>query len=110
MNSVDMLKQTEIAIAGLSDRDRKRLFKRFSRGAEEGIEKNEGVMGGVACIRRTRIPVWLLYRARQLGMSEGDLLKSYPGLTAEDLVNAWNYAELHINEIESQIETNERED
>ena len=110
MNSVDVLKQTEMAIAGLSDRDRKTLFKKFSRDANEGIEKNDGVMGGVACIHRTRIPVWLLYRARQLGLSEGDLLKSYPGLAAEDLVNAWSYAESHIDEIESQIQANERED
>ncbi len=110
MNSVEVLKQAETAIAGLSDRERKRLFKKFSRGADEGIEKNNGVMGGVACIRRMRIPVWLLYRARQLGLSEGDILKSYPGLAAEDLVNAWNYAELHLDEIESQIEANEQED
>ena len=110
MNSVDVLKETEIALAGLSDRDRKRLFKKFSRDADEGIEKNEGVMGGAACIRRTRIPVWLLYRARQLGLSEGDLLKSYPGLTAEDLVNAWSYAKSHPDEIESQIESNECDD
>ena len=110
MNSVDVLKQTEIAIAGLSDRDRKRLFKKFSRDADEGIEKNTGVMGGAACIRRTRIPVWLLYRARQLGLSEGDLLKSYPGLTAEDLVNAWNYAASNLDEIEAQIQANEQED
>ena len=110
MNSVDVLKQTEVAIAGLSDRDRKALFKKFSRDFDAGIEKNEGVMGGVACIQRTRIPVWLLYRARQLGLGEGDLLKSYPGLSAEDLVNAWNYAEQNIDEIESQIETNEQED
>ena len=110
MSSVEVLKQTETAIASMSDRDRKRLFKKFSRDADEGIEKNDGVMGGVACIRRTRIPIWLLYRARQLGMGEGDILKSYPGLTAEDLVNAWDYAALNIEEIESQIRLNERED
>ncbi len=110
MSSVEVLKQTEIVIAGLSDTDRKKLFKKFSRAADYGIEKNDGVMGGVACIRRTRIPVWLLFRTRQLGMSEGDLLKSYPGLTAEDLVNAWDYAELNIEEIELQIHLNERED
>lgn len=110
MNSVDVLKQTENAIAGLSDRDRNRLFKKFSRDASLGIEKNDGVMGGAACVRGTRIPVWLLFRARQLGLSEGDLLKSYPGLSAEDLVNAWNYASLNIAEIEAQIESNERDD
>ena len=110
MNSVDILKQTETAIAAMSDRDRQRLFKKFSLEANQGIEMTDGVMGGVACIRQTRIPVWLLYRARQLGLGEADLLKSYPGLTAEDLVNAWHYAEEHPGEIESQIRTNELED
>ena len=110
MSSVDVLKETEKAIAGMSPADRKRLFRKFEPGRDEGIEKNECVMGGAACIRETRIPVWLLYRARQLGLSEEDLLKSYPGLTAEDLVNAWNYAELNLDEIESQIAANEQND
>ncbi len=107
MNSVDVLKQAEVAIASMSARDRKKLFKKFAREADEGIEKKDGVMGGAACIRQTRIPVWLLYRARQLGLSEGDLLKSYPGLNAEDLVNAWKYAASNAKEIEAQIKENE---
>ena len=110
MNTIDVLKQTEMAVAGLSEDDRKRLFRKFTTANNNGIEKNEGVMGGVACIRQTRIPVWLLYRARQLGLSESDILRSYPGLTATDLVNAWNYADLNQDEIESQIEANERDD
>jgi uncharacterized protein (DUF433 family) len=40
---------------------------------------------------RTRIPVWVLVRSRQLGVSEADLLRSYPALHAEDLANAWAY-------------------
>ena len=110
MSSVDVLKETEKAIAGMSPADRRRLFRKFELDQNKGIEKNESVMGGTACIRKTRIPVWLLYRSRQLGLSEADLLKSYPGLTAEDLVNAWNYAELNLEEIESQITANEQND
>ena len=110
MNTIDVLKQTEMAIAGLSEDDRKRLFSKFASDTNKGIEKNQSVMGGVACIRQTRIPVWLLYRARQLGLSESDILMSYPGLTATDLVNAWNYADLNQDEIELQIEANERDD
>ena len=56
--------------------------------AYPGIESTSGVSGGEPCIVRTRIPVWVLERARQLGTSEGDLLRAYPGLRAEDLVNA----------------------
>lgn len=39
-----------------------------------GIESNPGVCGGVPCIVRTRIPVWVLEQARRLGASEADLI------------------------------------
>lgn len=72
-----------------------------------GIESNPGVCGGEACIVRTRIPVWLLEQARRLGVSEADLLRSYPSLRAADLANAWAYVRSHTEEIERQISENE---
>lgn len=72
-----------------------------------GVESNPGVCGGEACIVRTRIPVWLLERARQLGVSEADLLRSYPTLRAEDLANAWAYVRSHRAEIEAEVHANE---
>ena len=74
-----------------------------------GIEKTEGVCGGSARIRKTRIPVWLLENARRLGSSEADLLENYPSLTAKDLANAWDYIELHREEIEHEIIENEED-
>lgn len=71
-----------------------------------GIESRPDVCGGEPCIVRTRIPVWLLVKARQLGTSEADLLRCYPGLRAEDLVNAWAYARAHTEEIEQQTREN----
>jgi uncharacterized protein (DUF433 family) len=56
---------------------------------------------------RTRIPVWILVRARQLGTSEADLLSAYPGLQAEDLANAWAYYLAFRTEIDTQVEENE---
>lgn len=47
-----------------------------------GIEATPGVCGGEPCIVRTRIPVWVLERARQLGSSEAELLRAYPTLRA----------------------------
>ncbi|MBI4771277.1 MAG: DUF433 domain-containing protein, partial [Chloroflexi bacterium] len=41
-----------------------------------GVESIPGVSGGEPCIVRTRIPVWLLVRARQLGTPEAELLAS----------------------------------
>ena len=56
---------------------------------------------------RTRIPVWLLEQARRLGASDGELLRSYPTLRAEDLANAWAYVRSHRPEIDQQIQENE---
>jgi uncharacterized protein (DUF433 family) len=72
-----------------------------------GIESTPGVCGGEPCIVRTRIPVWVLVQARQLGMSEAELLHTYPLLRAEDLVNAWAYYRSYREEIEQQIREHE---
>lgn len=72
-----------------------------------GIESTPDIMGGEPRIVRTRIPVWLLVQGQHLGMSEADLLASYPTLNAEDLTNAWAFARAHRQEIEQQILDNE---
>ena len=76
-------------------------------GVFPGIEKTPGVCGGEARIARSRLPVWLLVRQRQLGLSEEEILHGYPTLRAEDLSNAWNYYRAHQSEIEAQIIENE---
>ena len=73
-----------------------------------GIESKSDVMGGVPCITRTRIPVWLLEQSRRLDTSEADLLRDYPTLTVQDLSNVWNFVRSHRTEIHSQIEANDR--
>ena len=65
------------------------------------------VCGGEPCVVRTRIPVWLLVLARRCGTSESDLLRCYPTLRAEDLVEAWAYDRSHTEEIDRQIAENE---
>ena len=72
-----------------------------------GIESRVGVCGGEPCITRTRIPVWVLEQARRLGISESDILRSYPTLRAEDLAHAWAFVRSHRAEIEAQIAENE---
>jgi len=72
-----------------------------------GVESRPGVCGGAPCIVRTRIPVWVLEQSRRLGISEADLLRSYPTLRAEDLTNAWAYVRSHRSEIDLQIRENE---
>ncbi|HQR09349.1 MAG TPA: DUF433 domain-containing protein [Gemmatales bacterium] len=73
------------------------------------IVSTPDVCGGTARFIRTRIPVWTVERMRQLGVSENDILRSYPTLRAADLVQAWSFAEKHRKEIEQPIYENETE-
>ncbi len=72
-----------------------------------GIESTPGVCGGDPCIVRTRIPVWALVEARDLGTSEAELLRAYPRLRSEDLSNAWAFYRSHREEVVQQIRQNE---
>ena len=81
------------------------LTKTLSVGGK-GISKTPGVCGGEACITGTRITVWLLVEAQQLGISEAQLLQDYPHITAADLVNAWAYADAYPEEIAAAIRAN----
>ncbi len=71
------------------------------------VRKTPGVCGGDACIRKTRIPVWVLVGYRDLGRRDADLLLDYPGLSAKDLEAAWAYAEENPEEIRLAIAENE---
>ena len=77
---------------------------------ESLINKTPNVMGGEACIRRTRIAVWGLVNARRLGIADETLLREYPGLTPEDLAAAWDYYSSNRQEIDREIELQEQDD
>ena len=70
------------------------------------ITKTPDICGGDACIRGTRIPVWLLAEWRRMGKSDGWILGGYPTLTAADLQAAWEYLAGHSTEIEEAIRLN----
>jgi uncharacterized protein (DUF433 family) len=72
-----------------------------------GITKTPGVVGGDACIRNMRIPVWSLVQYRHMGANDDRILEAYPQLTAADLANAWAYAEAFPDEIAQAIAANE---
>ena len=106
-------RESEELLAGMTLAEKAQLLQQLLSefgDAFPGIESRAGVAGGVPCIIRTRIPVWLLEQARQLGTSEADLLKAYPTLRAEDLANAWAYVRTHREEIEQQIAENESDE
>jgi len=74
------------------------------------ISKKPDRCGGAACVRDSRIPVWVLVNYRRLGGSDRDLLRDYPSLTPADLEAAWGYAAAHQDEIDRAIQDNEEGD
>ncbi|WP_071189174.1 DUF433 domain-containing protein [Trichormus sp. NMC-1] len=94
---VDSLVQV---IEALSPEERKLLESRLKLNA---VQKTPGVCGGHACIRNTRIPVWVLVSLRQQGANDRELLQNYPNLTPEDLIAAWEYYGQHTSEIDLAI-------
>jgi uncharacterized protein (DUF433 family) len=68
-----------------------------------GITSTPGVCGGQACVRGTRVMVWLLVYRQRRGQSDSALLADYPGLTPADLDAAWDYYRQHPAEIEQAI-------
>jgi uncharacterized protein (DUF433 family) len=71
------------------------------------ISKTPNVCGGSACVRSTRIPVWILVVWRRQGVSDSRILEMYPSLTQDDLNAAWSYDSRNRDEIDSDIQSNE---
>jgi uncharacterized protein (DUF433 family) len=72
------------------------------------IVRTPDVCGGSPRLIRTRIPIWVLQQMRQLGFSDPKILESYPTLTEGDLAQAWGYVAAHKEQIDKEIEENER--
>jgi uncharacterized protein (DUF433 family) len=101
---VDSLVQV---IEALSPEERKLLESRLKL---KTVQKTPGVCGGHACIRNTRIPVWVLVSLRQQGSNDRELLENYPSLTPEDLTAAWDYYKQYRSEIDLAIATQNEDD
>jgi len=56
------------------------------------IESRIGVLGGKPVIKGTRIPVYLILELLGAGLSIEDILKEYPELTKEDVLDAIRFA------------------
>jgi len=66
---------------------------KFSR-----ITVDPGKMGGMPCIRGLRIPVATVVGMIADGMSEEEILKSFPDLEIEDIKEALRYAAEAVRE------------
>ena len=70
------------------------------------ISKKADRSGGDACVRETRIPVWVLVQWRRLGRDDAWILDGYPTLTQQDLDAVWTYYAEHPEEIDEAIRSN----
>jgi uncharacterized protein (DUF433 family) len=107
---VSRLDDAEKLLSTMTPAEKAQLLQRIARelgDAFPGVDEIPAVCGGSPCIVRTRIPVWVLEKARRLGASEADLLRAYPSLRAEDLANAWSFVRAHRALIENEIRENE---
>ena len=73
---------------------------------EPSIVLTPGICGGHARVANTRVPVWGLEAARREGCTQQELLQMYTSLSQRDLLAAWDYVELHGDEIDGLIQEN----
>lgn len=62
------------------------------------ISIDHRIMGGVPCIRGTRIPVAMLVRMIADGADIAELLEDYPQLSEEDIREALRFAAARVDE------------
>src|SRR5215475_10300167 len=99
------LQEAEKLLSTMTREEKVQLLQWVARDLSDafpGIESTPGVCGGAPCLVRTRIPVWVLEQYRRQGATDADILRAYPTLRVEDLVNAWAYVRAHHDEIDQQ--------
>ena len=67
------------------------------------ISHNTGIMGGKACITGTRITVGMIITHISEGVTFDEILKEYPDLTREDIIEALRYAAWTVGTTEEMI-------
>jgi uncharacterized protein (DUF433 family) len=68
------------------------------------ISINPEICHGQACIKRTRIPVYQIVRMLANGDTIDELLKEYPSLKREDILDCLDYAATLAEELVTPLE------
>ncbi len=70
------------------------------------IEHIEGIAGGRAVVRGTRIPVWSVVECYQSGLTPEEIHAHYPQLTLSRIFDALGYYDDNRQEIERDLAAN----
>ena len=74
------------------------------------IQKTNGVCGGSACIKNTRIPVWLIISLINQKTPIEELIENYyPSLIEEDIKVVLDYYKYNKEEIDEEIRANDED-
>ena len=101
---VELLAEAVVALP-IEDYD---LFHEMLTG--KMVRKTPGVAGGHACIRNTRIAVWILISLMNQGADDAELLRNFPGLHLFDLTAARSYYRSFTEEIDALIDSHHQVD
>jgi|694.fasta_scaffold58116_5 uncharacterized protein (DUF433 family) len=61
------------------------------------ISSDPEILNGKPCVKGTRIPVWLVIGMLGDGMTETEVLDSYPSLTEDDIYACLKFASLKMD-------------
>jgi uncharacterized protein (DUF433 family) len=67
------------------------------------ITHDPNIMGGKPCIRGLRVTVGTIVGLVAAGRSDGEILRLYPYLAADDIREALSYAAWRVEELEAPL-------
>lgn len=73
--------------------------------SESRVVADHRIMGGVPCIRGTRIPVATIVGLVAQGRTSDQIIADYPQLTAEDVREALEFAAAAVSERQVPLRT-----
>jgi uncharacterized protein (DUF433 family) len=73
--------------------------------AESRVVADHRIMGGVPCVRGTRIPVAVIVGLVAQGRTVQEILADYPTLTADDVRAALEFAAAAVSERQVPLRT-----
>ena len=73
--------------------------------SESRIVADHRIMGGVPCVRRTRVPVATIVGLVAQGRAVAEILGDYPALAADDVRAALEFAAIAVSEGQVPLRT-----